>query len=372
MPSAYQNPIGVLVRHSVSVTEDGPQRASRRASVMPWIRSRSSQRFNPRDNVQFRDLATSGDGSFVAKMSKRPLNDGSEDLVTPQNQFGVRPVTDVSISSYYGMARNSNLLDSIKANVAGRDTDSPVYGLNGIAHGKPRRPRSETSIDELFRQQNELDQSIAALKLIAPHGNDGSPEFPVITLTEDQPSRILEDVRRRSDRLSSHAIGHKHESESNRSDFSLSVFPEPPSMAQNAKNVILREPEASATSFSTQRSSNYMGRYNPNARFGSTGTQYDVTSFIGGLTMGSRGTLLLSAAAPSSGTSLPGGGIAEETTPEGEARSRRESSSLLSRPVLRPVEVKGRLISAPRDLSLEETAPGAFEQPRRPPVVLIT
>ncbi|KAJ7675359.1 hypothetical protein B0H17DRAFT_133913 [Mycena rosella] len=229
------------------------------------------------------------------------------ELPTPSTS---RPFTGVSFASYYGMASNSRL--TLPGAVRGddsRNTDSPVYGLNGIltpagpaAPESPilsRRPPSSppppespsdqrdslNSFDELLRQQTELDRSIAALRLFSPTTTVMSIPSP-----PDAPKLSSADVNSRSFSVSS------NKSVSNRSEFSLSIFPDPPP----AESVL---PESLSTGsgrardppFPTARTRR-QSRIPRSAistkdgtedlsvnRFDSAGTQYDVTSFIGDL-----------------------------------------------------------------------------------------
>lgn len=193
-----------------------------------------------------------------------------------------------------------------------RNTDSPVYGLNGIvvstapAPAEPespilsRRPVSSVapsltstperesvdslnSFDELLRQQTELDRSIAALRLFSPTTtvtNLPPPPEPQVKITPDY------------DRTLSVSSG---KSASNRSEFSLSIFPDPPLAA----GVLPAEPAPQGRGREAPFPSR--ARLPPSRipqsaistndddfptpvqmRFGSQGTQYDVTSFIGG------------------------------------------------------------------------------------------
>lgn len=188
--------------------------------------------------------------------------------------------------------------------------DSPVFGLNGIiqppyAQSRTDSPQGSLTVPEpdrssgsgisnLFRKQEELDKSIAALKLF-----DGTADLP-ISPSSSKPSR---------------------EPSTARSDFSLSNFPNPP-WVDAPDTDTLSEPRPSLSSVHTVRPSRFgppsvnvdnvpfdlvppqmpisMMEHNrtlslPTSesaesdlhvsarppRFDSQGTQYDVTSFIG-------------------------------------------------------------------------------------------
>ncbi|CAA7266572.1 unnamed protein product [Cyclocybe aegerita] len=174
---------------------------------------------------------------------------------------------------------------------------------------------SITSIDELFRQQNELDRSIAALRLFSNHA-----EAPVAVPSEsasnsDQGAADSSANQSRSV-VADSVVTNKTESISNRSDFSLSIFPDPPVVPRNAvatkysqehlrtdsksndletsppqrpgpRNIepLIIPPETAATMGSGPVSQSGL-----TDAFTSAGTQYDVTSFIGDLTGPSSGS----------------------------------------------------------------------------------
>ena len=184
--------------------------------------------------------------------------------------------------------------------------DSPVFGLNGIVRpstGESGRrsqgsvtvadPDRSSNISNLFRKQEELDNSIAALKL--HKGSTGLPTSPSSSKQSGEPSVT-------------------------RSDFSLSNFPSPP-WVNSPKSDDLSETQRSPSPVRTVKRL----RFNPpsisvddvpfdlipprmpvsvmehnrtlslpvsetadsdiiasaRTRFDSQGTQYDVTSFIG-------------------------------------------------------------------------------------------
>ncbi|KAJ7751225.1 hypothetical protein DFH07DRAFT_826584 [Mycena maculata] len=381
------------------------------------------------------------------------------ELPTPST---ARPFTGVSFASYYGMATNARLtMPSINAGDDNtRNTESPVYGLNGIiARTGPappespilsRRPPSPppaslsaqrdsaNSFDELLRQQTELDKSIAALRLFSPTTTVMS--LPPPPEPEDKSSGDI------SGRTLSMSSG---KSASNRSEFSLSIFPDPPAVERSSvfpeslpivrardppfgtgrsrrqsripRSAISNDPEGLSASGSPV-----------NARFESSGTQYDVssqydvTSFIGDLTtpapsgeprMGVLGevteTELESDTAPDSAatlrplflssrastiTSLPPAtassgvltGSAQQPTYEypilkplllgstapavpsplsgGARRTPGPSAFTGPRRPSRPGQARP-VISIPRQLEENQTVEAEFERPRRPPAL---
>ncbi|KAF8215942.1 hypothetical protein K438DRAFT_1954621 [Mycena galopus ATCC 62051] len=290
-----------------------------------------------------------------------------------------RPFTGVSFASYYGMASNSRLtMPNISPDDV-RNTDSPVYGLNGIVAPGPaepespilsRRPPSLNSFDELLRQQTELDKSIAALRLFSP-------------TTADQ-------------RTTSVSSG---KSTSNRSEFSLSIFPDPPPVdrssvlpetlplgrARKPAFPLSRARRQSQVPHSAVSISGMMGDdgdLSTPMRFDSQATQYDVTSFIGDLTnpsnepkapvpapagiLFSSGTasvslrpLLLSSASPPI-TSLP-----PASGPSGAGGSATAQSPTYEYPVLKPLLLGGGGSSAPTQ-PRRVPAQGGLPGPRRP------
>ena len=203
-------------------------------------------------------------------------------------------------------------LDPPPPEIVGRRSwqpDSPVYGLNGIVRPSTCESglRSQSSvtvadpdrgsgISDLFRKQEELDNSIAALKLFG--GSAGLPSSPSSSKQSGEPSTT-------------------------RSEFSLSNFPNPPrvnnsepddageprsrrspSPVRTARPVRLNPRSISVDNvpFDLVPPRIYVSRMEHNRtlsvpeseiadsdvlvssrtpRFDSQGTQYDVTSFIG-------------------------------------------------------------------------------------------
>ncbi|KAK0478529.1 hypothetical protein IW261DRAFT_1483904 [Armillaria novae-zelandiae] len=243
-----------------------------------------------------------------------PLPESREEL-TPITSKGedlpLRPKTGVSFSSYYLEDHRGSLpapkpIFVSEASPSG--PDSPVYGLNGIitatGDGPSTKTKSEslnsqstTSFDELLRQQSELDQSIAALRLFSPQESTA-----IISNVKDvaAPSTLSKSssIPPSAGTGTNSYTGTKADSSSVPSEFSLSIFPEPPTdgsglpdnpvasiSGQNTtvllrpENVLISSPVIDEVP-SMPTSPNGLGT----GRFGSAGTQYDVTSFIGGLT----------------------------------------------------------------------------------------
>lgn len=223
----------------------------------------------------------------------------------------LRPVTDISLASYYKTNRNS-LASSIgpPPKVFGREqTDSPIYGLNGILQqlptltqpeGTPTPPRrsSNASFDQLLKEQQALDNSIRLLQLFSPQ--DG---MSFMDTTEDNASSLppraikAEESDRLTVQSSTQSQSRVHlDSMSARSEFSLSVFPDPPEGADAPVVRVRRIVEGPRSPLSFQDRFSSVDPPNENdendggnndlpstARLDSMATQYDVTSFIGGL-----------------------------------------------------------------------------------------
>ncbi|KAK0198485.1 hypothetical protein F5146DRAFT_1019786 [Armillaria mellea] len=337
-----------------------------------------------------------------------PLPESREELTPTTSKGGdlpLRPKTGVSFSSYYLEDHRASLPTPkpiFVSQVSPSGPDSPIYGLNGIitatGDGPSTKTKSEslnsqstTSFDELLRQQSELDQSIAALRLF-------SPQESTATLSD------VKDIAVPSVPLKSASIppsagtgtnsytGTKADSSSVPSEFSLSIFPEPPTDGSGLPD----NPVASISGRNTMvplRPENILISSpvidevpsiptSPNGlrtgRFGSAGTQYDVTSFIGGLTHPSDSQQ------PS--IIFQGGDLSDvesmtETRPSWASPPSRENSSSLDPPVsprqsmaLRPF-LLGNITSAPATSSpLSITTPYVSRNPpigpRRPIPIL--
>lgn len=221
--------------------------------------------------------------------------------------------TAYSIGSYYGDEPGKTGQSSPTVAATVRQTESPVYGLSGIVRrtnqGRqtPARRSTVVSFSELLRQQTELDNSIAALRLLSPQ--------------EQSTSTIIIEGGSKDLNRSNSDVGMPS---SMRSEFSLSNFPEPPMTFTSTANGIPsptlplkvrsdknREPQSMLTDGasglplpkisilddypitpqslpdSPGRNSGDTGDMSGNMsriKVNSGGTQYDVTSFIGNLT----------------------------------------------------------------------------------------
>ncbi len=178
--------------------------------------------------------------------------------------------------------------------------DSPVLGSDAIRSTRsspPLQPLRNASFassgvsdyENLFREQIELEKSIAALRVSAPLVRRGE---------EGQVDRdTMSDLPERATARESSTTGNGHTSASGKSDFSLSIFPEPPQMQefegdyggdrQSSSLSILLPPQISiftaGQGFPTSSSSDDDTTLEFGLRTASVGTRYDVTSFIGGV-----------------------------------------------------------------------------------------
>lgn len=183
--------------------------------------------------------------------------------------------------------------------------DSPVLGSDEIGSTRKTTRSSPTTrqlsngsfsssrasdYENLFREQIELERSIAALRKSAP--------LPEGSRSEDQANKDeTPDLPERNTVRESSTTGNGYTSASGKSDFSLSIFPEPPQVRQFEEDYrggrqsslsSLVPPRLSI--FSTGQgfpTSNRGSVDGTTLAFGyratSVGTRYDVTSFIGGV-----------------------------------------------------------------------------------------
>lgn len=175
--------------------------------------------------------------------------------------------------------------------------DSPNSDADGIAEAqesnrtwKPKEPGDSSvtssrvsSYEVLLREQDQLERSIAALKTMFGQGRGEGRRM-------DESPNTVRHISGRSKLRESSTTVYGPTSASNRSDFSLSIFPEPPEqgVAENLSRIRPRSSSVPALSFD-------IGRRFPVSTAGiddvadlalggmeSAGTHYDVTSFIGG------------------------------------------------------------------------------------------
>jgi hypothetical protein len=181
--------------------------------------------------------------------------------------------------------------------------DSPTLGSDGFmeageSNRPPQRPKqpSDRSVassqvsgyENLLREQDHLERTIAALKKTFEEGLSGDGR------KDESPDTAL-DLSGKSRPRESSTTAYGPTSASNRSDFSLSVFPEPPEVQEDAENVSRIPSRYSSVSALTPTFDIGSRRF-PFSTAGiddvtvlglggmeSAGTHYDVTSFIGGV-----------------------------------------------------------------------------------------
>ncbi|KAG2023333.1 hypothetical protein CC2G_000997 [Coprinopsis cinerea AmutBmut pab1-1] len=266
-----------------------------------------------------------------------------------------RSMTEVTFS-YYGV-EHSPMATGQTIPLPDRDssilgTASPVYGLNGIILPTKAKvdaestlqapppavtspsPGDVTPVTKLFQEQSILDQSIAALRRVRfEQDEDKRPNNPSADSVESARSAAT-----RSTIYSSKV------SSPNASDFSLSVFPEPPttpapqtpsatgfrqlpprptSPGNFLRPSLKRTPPTGIIPIQlelSQRPDSASGLpFSPN--FDSAGTQYDVTSFIGDLSS-PRGYPPFSGYIASSGIMPNSGALSIQSTDDGDGWER--------------------------------------------------
>ncbi len=184
--------------------------------------------------------------------------------------------------------------------------DSPVLGSDGASTTRKNRPPPKlhplrnasfasiegSNYESLFREQLELERGIAALRDFAR--------------SEDKVARdTVSDLPEQDTARESSTTGNGHTSVSGKSDFSLSVFPEPPQMPQfeadygsnhlSSPSVLLPPRTSIFTAGRGFPTSSDVGtiEFGFGLRTASVGTHYDVTSFIGGVPPSFHGCLPL-------------------------------------------------------------------------------
>ncbi|KAF9456266.1 hypothetical protein BDZ94DRAFT_1276115 [Collybia nuda] len=275
-------------------------------------------------SMQGGDVGTSF-AAATTDTSNIPKLDGDQVSITE------RPFTAFSIPSYYAMAQDFSTTIRMPAPISAHETDSPVYGLNGIMNRaravdvlQSRRDSSMSTFDALLRQQTELDKSIVALRLFS------SGDAPAMVAWEEAhtpvPGILLAKTENSTSKARSASVstlsylGRKPDSASNRSEFSLSFFPEPPvayadpPTPTNKRNRFTQTLQVDAPNrglslikVPKQETSSPPVSFLPfeqNGRSDSAVTQYDVTSFIGDLSIPITSGAALPSSNPTNGTIL--------------------------------------------------------------------
>ncbi|KIY45426.1 hypothetical protein FISHEDRAFT_76607 [Fistulina hepatica ATCC 64428] len=331
-----------------------------------------------------------------------------EHVVKESDGPGGRPVTDISLGSYYGVAatstRSSLIPDFPGLPRLKSHTDSPVYGLDGIRRTSLRfssqlstssmSRNSETSLDELLRQQNELDKTIAALKLLTPRASNATSLNNVSdTQTDDFESSMRPSLPPLRASITSRST-------STRSMFSLSNFPEPPiaestTVSVNTLSALKLQQKArpgadefptSADVFDDEGSKFPVcpsTASSPCSPEQNSTPRLEITSFIGDAALdngvrksseqprSSEPSQTLRPPDPPASKFVPrpfmllNNSVGSSSTlgrgaPSAPAPDSRRSGKTVGRPV----------ISRPRSIAGEEEPAGAFERPRPPPLIL--
>lgn len=227
------------------------------------------------------------------------VNSSTLDHVTQGTPEGFSSsTTQLPPHNVYG---NSNTSATMSAAVT-TSPDSPILGIDGIAEAQEsnrpfRKPKESghssitssqvSGYEGLLREQDQLERSIAALKTMFERGHSEGRRRGESSNTV----RRLSGSRLRE----SSTTVYGPTSASNRSDFSLSVFPEPPEQVVTENPSRIRPRSSSVPALTPTQISFGMGRNFPISTTGiddvaglalggmeSVGTHYDVTSFIGG------------------------------------------------------------------------------------------
>lgn len=210
------------------------------------------------------------------------------------------PIVQLPASSVYDNGQSST--PSAAAMVTSPDSPTLPYGGIREARQSSRPSRREkqpsdgstsssqlSGFENLLRENDELERSIAALQAMYVPGQNGDQS------RGGSPSTVS-DLPERSRLRESSTTGYGPTSDSNKSEFSLSVFPEPPqvpritetlartgrrsSMASAPTPTQMSYTEEQALPVSTAEDEVAISAFG--YRIGSAGTHYDVTSFIGG------------------------------------------------------------------------------------------
>ena len=224
------------------------------------------------------------------------VNSSTSDHITRRTPEGFSSST--TQLSVYGIGKPSTTMSAMTTS-----PDSPILGADGIAEtqesNRPSRKPKESGnnsmsssqlsgYEDLLREQDQLERSIAALKTMFEQEHSEGRR-------RDESPNIVRHLSGKSRLRESSTSVYGPTSASNRSDFSLSVFPEPPEQ-DVAENLSRSRPRSSSVPALTRTQKSFdIGRSFPVSTAGiddvavlalgvmeSVGTHYDVTSFIGG------------------------------------------------------------------------------------------
>jgi hypothetical protein len=291
-----------LVGEDVTNSTGSPRPAAQRAlSWLSWNRNESQ-----RDSSQFRPSYEDGrrprsdERGVTSSPSEKRVPFAVPDDIQPSSVNSsttdhiTRGISEGFSSSTAQLPANANPF--IPAMTT--SPDSPTLGPDSITEARePNRPfrrpnlQSDRSVassqqsgyENLLREQDQLERSIAALKSMFSQQRSGEGENPDAALQSSGGSKLRE----------SSTTAYGPTSASNRSDFSLSVFPEPPEVPVG-ENLSRSRPRSSSV-LAPHLSFDIGGRSFPVSTgafddvtglalggLESAGTHYDVTSFIGG------------------------------------------------------------------------------------------
>jgi len=309
--SFYDADLGLVGEDIANLSGSPPQRPS---SWLSWnAPQRRSSQTSPSYGDRRRPRRSEGEETERGPISSSPKNGTSIPDTQPSSintdpitrgiseDFSSSPITRLPADAVYDSGKSSGP----RAAAMTTSPDSPTLG--GIGGAQPSdRPFRRTQqpsdgsftssqgsgFENLLREQNELERNIAALRTMFVQGGSGEEQK---LKTSDAISDPPEQSKLR-DSLTTTAYGPT--SASGRSDFSLSVFPEPPEIprvTEKPRTYESQSPPMLART-PTQRTFNMGEQGFPvstaegddmaSLAFGrrteSAGTHYDVTSFIGG------------------------------------------------------------------------------------------
>ncbi|KAJ3571589.1 hypothetical protein NP233_g3660 [Leucocoprinus birnbaumii] len=288
-PEARPTPLRISTTSRLSMIVNRVDQSDALAEITRSISTRSSRR-SPVTPV-------------TPKRPRRP--DLRFDIITPtlpataENPDEEPPTTGISLS-YYTM--NTSLPDvPVIRDPPVNPTKPSLYQADeqgnmeytsqtSIIAQPPSHNASLSSFDELMRQQNELDQSIAKLKLLSVDNVDLPPLASTLSPVPENSSTTGDTAASTKSRPQS--TPRTVESTSPRSEFSFSAFPIPPPRPESIRvsrftNSTIRklpQPPDQTSSQVAPMLTVPESPVNMFARMTSGATQYDVTSFIDNLT----------------------------------------------------------------------------------------
>ena len=302
--------LGIAGEDDTNPTGSSRSAAQRALSWVSWsgyASQRLSSQFRPsyEDERQPRSEEAAERGVISSPSEKRvPLavpEDISVNSATPHYIAQGTPevfsssTTQLPAVTVYGNGKPSTTMSAVMTT----PPDSPILGADSIAEAQEsfrssRKPGHSATSSEvsgyegLLREQDQLERSIAALKTVFEHGRSEGGQM-------DESSNIVRHLSGRSRLRESSTTGYGPTSASNKSDFSLSVFPEPPEEGVTENLNRTRPRSSSVPDFTPTQISYDIGRTFPVSTteiddvavmalggMESVGPHYDVTSFIGG------------------------------------------------------------------------------------------